>query len=387
MQNPVIYFCFADPKGFSGQKDATKLIMAGLSGRGWTCRSLPQPVLERSDGKIGLVRYGMALLLAWLRSLRLLWARGACLHLNMGQTRFALLRDSVPLLCGAVGLRRSHIVISLHGSLFMQWPDESLQAGIFRFLLQRAGLITVSGNRQRARLLALGLPEAAVISFPNTCDLPPITAPAMAAKHAGTPNRSVRLLYLSSLIDTKGFPEYLEALGLLASGPGPSIEATLCGQVVPSEFSVRFVGGAGAKEWIEGQLAALNASDRVRVRWLPGVVGEAKARLQHETDIFVLPTYYPVESQPLVLLEAMAAGSAIVTTGVGEIESILDERCAIFLPKVDAPTLAGVLARLIDHPSERARLANASWEQFLGRFQPARHLDRWERIFSQAENP
>ena len=39
---------------------------------------------------------------------------------------------------------------------------------------------------------------------------------------------------------------------------------------------------------------------------LPGVVkGEARFELMRDADVFVFPTYYPIEGQPTVLLEAM----------------------------------------------------------------------------------
>jgi len=104
--------------------------------------------------------------------------------------------------------------------------------------------------------------------------------------------------------------------------------------------------------------------------------------LQRATDIFVLPTYYPVESQPLVLLEAMASGSAIITTRAGEIETILDERSALLLPGVSALILADNIQRLMDHRDQRAMLAKGAWTRFLDHYQPEKHLDRWEKIFS-----
>jgi glycosyltransferase involved in cell wall biosynthesis len=377
-----VYFCFADPVGFSGQKAATELVIRGLEARGWNCRRLPQPVLERSTGGIGATwRYAATLLASWLRCVRLLFARGAWLCVNLGQTRAAFVRDAVPLLLGRLGLGRRRIIVSLHGSLFMQWREGSLEVRAFCFLLAQAGLITVLGERQRARLLELGLPGERVVVLVNSCELEPIARDAVIAKHrAGA--EPIRCLYLSSLIDTKGFPEYLEALRLVAAQPGPRVDAVLCGRLVTSDFSGRFATVAAAEQWIERELAGINAETRVRVRWVKGAMGADKAELFRTADLFVLPTQYAVEAQPLVLLEAMASGCAIVTTRIGEIATILDERSACFVPEVSAAAVAKALQRLIGGPETRRDLATIAHARFCERYGREQHLDAWERFLT-----
>jgi glycosyltransferase involved in cell wall biosynthesis len=57
---------------------------------------------------------------------------------------------------------------------------------------------------------------------------------------------------------------------------------------------------------------------------LPGIVtGEQKNKLVLEADIFALPSYN--EGLPIALLEAMAAGMAIITTPVGGIPEVITD--------------------------------------------------------------
>jgi glycosyltransferase involved in cell wall biosynthesis len=380
-----IYFCYADPAGFSGQKAATELVLNGLARRGWVCRRLPQPVLDRSSGgRLAPVHYLLGVLKAWIRACRLLGARGGWLGVNLGQTRAAFLRDAIPLLLGRTGLGRARVILSLHGSLFMQWTNRSLETRVFRFLLKNAGLVTVLGEQQRARLIALGLPADRVVIVTNSCDLEPASADAVAAKHppAAEPRRTVHCLYLSSLIDTKGFPEYLEALHRLSALAGPPVEAVLCGRLVTSEFSSRFHDTAATAAWIENRITEINQSERVRVRWVKGAAGADKAALFREAEMFVLPTRYAVEAQPLVLLEAMASGCAIITTQAGEIPTILDDHSAMFLPAVSTDALAMALQTLVADAAARARLARAAHARFMERYQLERHLDQWETFLT-----
>jgi glycosyltransferase involved in cell wall biosynthesis len=216
----------------------------------------------------------------------------------------------------------------------------------------------------------------------NSCDLEPVSPEALAAKHAGGAGsaRPVRLLHLSSLIDTKGYPEYLAALSLLSGLAGAEFEAVLCGRMVSSEFSDRFRDAASAQTWIESEMAKINRGGRARVKWIKGAVGAEKTALYREADIFVLPTRYSVEAQPLVLLEAMASGCAILTTRAGEIPTILDERSAVFLEEATAAGVAAALETLITDGGARARLARAAHQRFLQNYTVERHLDQWERL-------
>jgi glycosyltransferase involved in cell wall biosynthesis len=384
----TVWFCFADPSGFSGQKAASHLVIHGLETRGWSCRTLRQPVLERENGgPWPVVRYAAGVLSAWTRSLAIAWTRNGRLCLNMGQTRAAFLRDAIPLHLGWIALGRSRVVVSLHGSLFMRWERGSLNSVIFGSLLRRAGRVTVLGQRQKARLVELGIPEGNVVVAVNTCTLAPVSREFLSEKQLSRAGgRPVRLLHLGSLIDTKGFPEYLESLELLSALPGPALEAVLCGPVVPSEFSERFSSLESASAWIEEKLAAINKGPRVRARWIKGASGDEKQSLFRDADIFVMPTRYPVEAQPLVLLEAMASGASIVTTSIGEIPTILDGTCAVIMDRVSGSSLAEALQKLTASEPEMSRLACAALARFTGNYSVDRHIDLWEQMLGTA-NP
>ena len=388
MHDPI-YFCYADPTGFSGQKAATELVIKGLAQRGWKCRRLPQPVLDReTGGRFARVHYISRVIRSWIRFFRLLGAHGGWLCVNLGQTRAAFVRDAVPLLLGRAGLGRARVIISLHGSLFMHWPDRSLETRAFQFLLNNAGTITVLGEQQRARLLALGIPTDRLMIVVNSCDQEPASTEMLAAKHSLTadPGRAVRCLYLSSLIDPKGFPEYLESLHRLAALAGPPVDAVICGRLVASEFSTRFHDAASAEAWIEQQIAGINRSARVHVRWVKGAAGADKAGLFREAEVFVLPTRYAVEAQPLVLLEAMASGCAIITTRAGEIPTILDDRSALFLTTASTDALTTALQALVADAGARARIAHAAHTRFMECYQIEHHLNQWETLLGSSSS-
>lgn len=88
-----------------------------------------------------------------------------------------------------------------------------------------------------------------------------------------------------------------------------------------------------------------------------------------KADIFCLPSHW--EGLPLSLLEAMAAGAAVVATTVGDIPEVLQQGEAGVLIEPRQPAqLADALGRLIDDPHERARLGTVARERV------RRHFDR-----------
>ncbi len=65
------------------------------------------------------------------------------------------------------------------------------------------------------------------------------------------------------------------------------------------------------------EIDALNREFPSFFTWHGPVYGEEKAAFYRRIHVFVFPTLYPSEAQPLVLLEALAHGAAILTTDIG----------------------------------------------------------------------
>jgi glycosyltransferase involved in cell wall biosynthesis len=306
---------------------------------------------------------------------------GSVLYVSLGQTWTGLVRDGVPLWLAYAWRRKKRVVISLNGSNFMEWNDQGVVGRIFVRLLRLAKVITVLGESQQKRLIALGIARERVRIVPNTCEVTGLDEHRVSEKQHGAD--PLRILFLSSLIDTKGYPEYLEAMTALSAKRGPFVEAILCGPLTASQFGERFQRNKEARQWIESKIAEINSSSRARACWIPGARGDAKWTLYQKANIFVLPSRYSVEAQPIVLLEAMAHGCAIITTSVGEIRTILSENEARFLSAGSAEEVAEAIEQLVLNAAERQRLALAGLRRFQREFSLDRYVQRWEGIFAE----
>lgn len=377
-------FLYGSGSGFSGQRIASELIIQGLRRRGWQVQVITTPVLDRISvsnwGRWLLVRLllGWRLLGAWIKGLWLAFSPDV-LYVNLGQTKFALIRDGLPLLIKSLFGHWGRVIVSLHGNVFMGWADHSFEARLFHFMTRPASYITILGPRQKKRLVALGIPEQKVIQVDGTCLLTPITDQECLAKQSNS-NRPINVLHLSNLIETKGYPEFIEAIRLLASTISQPIEVVLCGNITLMDHKERFASHEEARKWLVDQISQVNQSSGVRLIWINGAAGEAKEKLFRAAHIFVLPSRYSVEAQPAVVIEALASGCAVITTKVGEIPATVDHQTALLLDKGTPESIAEAILALQRNPDKRQCLALNGLKLYRERFAYDKHIDLWERL-------
>ncbi len=136
----------------------------------------------------------------------------------------------------------------------------------------------------------------------------------------------------------------------------------------PGELDVHIVGDGPYLTTVKQLAADLGVNAQFH-----GYVDNDSAQLRdlYETaSIFVFTS--EAENFPIVLLEAMAAGSAIITTsGTGCAEVVGD--AAILVPPRDPQAIRDALQRLMRDPERVAQLGRAARERVVARF-------GWERV-------
>jgi glycosyltransferase involved in cell wall biosynthesis len=147
--------------------------------------------------------------------------------------------------------------------------------------------------------------------------------------------------------------------------------------VLDARPQARFVliGEGPLRAELEARAAALGLGDRFRFL---GFVKDVPAALA-AFDLAVFPSLW--EGTPLTVFEAMAAGRPIVATDADGLAEVLrDGQNAALVPRRDAPALARQIVRLIDDPSERARLAAAS-RQLASQYDIGAFVRKMERLY------
>ncbi len=280
-------------------------------------------------------------------------------YVEVSQNALAYFRDACFIAVARLGGAR--VVTHLHGGHFGTFYRDAtpLVRTLVRASSRQVDRAWVLGEGLRHHYDGLLPPEAVRVVANGVPD--PLTAlPAVDDPPPGPP----MILYLGQLSLPKGVLDLVEAVALLDADPAPRL--VLAGG---------WASGA-ERRWVEAKVRALGLRVGVEV---PGVVrGQAKAALLAEADVFVLPTAYPYEGQPLSILEAMAAGLPVVSTARGAIpDMVRDGVTGLLVAERDPQALSGALASLLADPPLRRRMGEAGRALWAERFTEAACVGRF----------
>lgn len=165
----------------------------------------------------------------------------------------------------------------------------------------------------------------------------------------------------------------LLSLGTMGRDKGVFELVAACAVVAKEtrDFMLDIVGPErepGIRDQVSLQVMNLGLTSVVRLQG--SVHGSAKLDLFRETSIFVLPSHF--ENFPLVVLEAAAAGQAIIVTRVGAVPEFFEDGIsAIFVDIGNEAQLADAITRLVGNTDERLSLAAGAREAFQRRLSRA----------------
>ena len=235
-------------------------------------------------------------------------------------------------------------------------------------------------NYSSHNLSFLGKPEI-ITAVPNGLAL----ETKLTRKRSPNEDEPWKILYLSNLMETKGYYVLLEAAELLATETDFCFHVDFCGGFVES---VSEPGG-------ESRAVQLKQSfyDRIEspplsqvVKFNGTVSGSTKETLLEEAHVLVLPTLYPWEGQPLSIIEAMACGTPVISTEhAGIPEEIIQGETGWMLAadKVDKDHLAETLATLMSMSSDAyAKMSDRAHQFYLEQFTKEKHLDKMVEVLN-----
>ena len=97
-------------------------------------------------------------------------------------------------------------------------------------------------------------------------------------------------------------------------------------------------------------------------------------------DLFVLPSLF--EGMPLSLLEAMAAGKAVVATRVdGTAEVVDDGRTGVLVPPADSGALGSAMVALLTDDDRRLRMGRKGRERAAAEFDHRNMIGQYASLY------
>jgi len=260
-------------------------------------------------------------------------------------------------------LLRRRVLLQLHGGAFDTWYNTSgLSTRLaVRFGLWSASEVVVLSQYWRSMILTL-VPGAVVHVVPNGVEV------EHAACSRPDGNGPLTVLTVGTVGHRKGHFDIVRAAAELGDVP---VRFVFAG---PDEDSA-----TGSE--LRGVIDSLGVADRID---FIGAVGrDEKWQRLSEADAFLLPSHG--ENMPNAVLEAMAAGRAIVCSPVGAVpEMLTDGEGALFVGAGDAAAIADAVRRLAGQPGLRAAMGDANRRDVEARFAFPRIAERFDWLYKGA---
>ncbi len=269
------------------------------------------------------------------------------------------------LACGARGM-----VVASHATGLV--GRKGVFGGVDRMLMAfTERVVAVSGSHARYLHRHEGLPVSIVRVIENGIDLgayPPVTEETRrtARRDLGVGDGERVVLMVAAMRPEKAHEVLLEAvLGLREDGM--AVTALLAGD-------------GERRGALEGMAQSMGIAERVRFLGIRSDV----ARLLHASDVAVLPSRAVVETLPLALIEAMAAGIPVVASAVGSVPEIIEDgETGLLIPAADAVALAERLAYVLGNRESAAAMAGRGRDAVRERFAIERTTEGYQLLFQE----
>lgn len=286
---------------------------------------------SRGNSSILLSPFYLSLFLARMCLMRLS-KDPLVVHINLATKGSVYRKLAIARAASLVGAR---YVVHLHGGGFPEYFADSkqfLKKRMTRFFRDARRIVVLGSNWRDYVLQTFSVPEEQVTIVQNAVRCKPYSSPQ--SSHDGI----VRIVFLGRIEDLKGVPQLVQALDSVQSLPEPW-EAVLAGD--------------GEVDSTKAKVSRLGLSSRVA---LPGWVDAAEAdKLLNACDVVVLPSL--MENLPMVVIEGMAHGRAVIATSVGaNPEIIRTDETGILVAPGDVEGLSVALQSLIQDTALRQQI-------------------------------
>jgi glycosyltransferase involved in cell wall biosynthesis len=258
-----------------------------------------------------------------------IFRRPDLVYIHLGSNA-SLYRESAFVL--SAKLLRTKVLSHFHaGDLEKYYPEQSNLGQRFIKLGIDSSDLTIAVSKDSARQLGRISSSPNIRVIPNTIDTSDFRSSKRRTKNDG---EMVRLLFVGAIGKLKGEEDLIKALAMLKTRK--------------HKLGVSFVG-YGA-ERLAAKCSEFGIADLIE--HLGPVPLKERHTFYHDADIFVLPTY--AEAMPISVIEAMAAGLAIISTPVGGIpELIKDGQEGLLFQCGDVKALSDKISYLAENREAR----------------------------------
>lgn len=257
-------------------------------------------------------------------------------------------------------LRKKKLVVHVHGGKYLPVKPQNI---LLRFLIKRLLRLAhrvIVLSRKEESLITDNYGPLPVEVLPNCVDFP---AGIRRKKDAGAP---LRLLFFGRIHDSKGIWDICDAMKILAD----------------TKLDIVFeVYGKGPEQ--EKFIACCSRAMGDKFRYRGVATGDMKWMVLASHDVFLLPSRYG-EGLPMAMLEAMAAGLAVVVTDDASVTSVIEDgKNGIIVQKRDPKSLAEKIILLAENKALINLIGENAQNTILSEFTREKYHGKLDAIYKQ----
>ncbi len=278
------------------------------------------------------------------------------------------------------------LYLSLNGSIFYKWNEDDLKNKIFGLWLSRSEKTVVVGPLMSEKLKAkYGLNQAKIVPIDNFTDAYFPNDDWVHLKHEK--NEVIDITYLSLFVEKKGFIEFIQAVIQLSKRTwSRGIRINLCGKFIKTEECSEQHTLNRLQSLVHELEAALALNDQFTLRlFVDGIGGAEKRSILEDTHIFVLPTYYANEAQPISLIEAGAFGAALVAGTTGEIPYMFSGDSVLYLDAICPNEIEQKIMELTEQDFRRKSMGISVYREVQSKYTVNSFRNGWKSLIYQGD--
>lgn len=198
----------------------------------------------------------------------------------------------------------------------------------------------------------------------------------LCGKHSLTPKIYDKespfiVFYLSNLIFTKGWLDVLKAIDILVNQRNLNVKCVFSGRFMLSKDDPKPM--IYNQDYFNHFINAHKLSEHIE--YYQGLYGERKDQFFMSSHVFVLPSYYYNEGQPVSVLEAMSYGCVPIVTEYRHIPMMVNDANGCFVEHQSPVQIADVISNFIATPSEYSKKSEQCIKDFKEKFTFDRYFD------------
>lgn len=268
--------------------------------------------------------------------------------------------------------KQKKIIIHYHGGYYRELYNKMnvIQKMLNRRLLSRVDIVIVLSKKLKSIFSGI-VPDNKIRICENFAEEQSIISnQEFEEKMRLLKNKKkINVLYLSNFIKSKGYMEVLESIKELKDLEG-KLSFHFAGKFFTKKEKVEFVN-----------FVQQNHLSNV---FYHGVVnGIEKKNLMKLSDVFILPTYYHIEGQPISLIEAMANGLTVITTAHAGIPDIVSKKNGYIIPPKNIYEIESAIRELIYDTEKLIIFGKTNREYSLLNFKEIDYIRRLQKIFNE----